>query len=180
MGLSFSSLWASVFGLTEQNILLLGLDAAGKTTILYKLRLGEAVHTLPTIGFNVEAVEYGSLKFTMWDVGGQEKIRKLWRHYYKGANALIFVVDSSDRDRLEEAREELGHLLDADELKEAPLLLVANKQDLPFALPAAEIEEKLGLTRLSRPVHVQPATATTGTGLYDGLDWLARTLRARS
>ena len=179
MGLSFSSLWASVFGAKEQNILLLGLDAAGKTTILYKLRLGEAVHTIPTIGFNVEAVEYGSIKFTMWDVGGQEKIRKLWRHYFRGADALIFVVDSADRDRLDDAREELAHLLDEDELRDAPLLLLANKQDLPFALSAAELAEKLQLTRLSRPVHIQPTTAPSGTGLYDGLDWLARTLRAR-
>merc|ERR1719387_2376655 len=115
---------------------MVGLDAAGKTTVLYKLKLGQVVRNIPNFGFNVETVEYKNLKFTVWDVGGQEKIRKLWRHYYKNTDALIFVVDSADRDRLEEARGELAHLLDADELRAAPLLLFANKQDLPFATSA--------------------------------------------
>ena len=73
-----------------------GLDAAGKTTILYKLKLGEVVTTIPTIGFNVETVHYKNITFTVWDVGGQDKIRPLWRHYYEDAQGLIFVVDSTN------------------------------------------------------------------------------------
>lgn len=88
-----------------------GLDAAGKTTILYKLKLGEVVTTIPTIGFNVETVEYKNVNFTVWDVGGQDKIRPLWRHYYQNTQGLIFVVDSNDRDRIGEAREELTKML---------------------------------------------------------------------
>merc|ERR1719178_667237 len=91
----------------EMRILMVGLDAAGKTTILYKLKLGEVVTTIPTIGFNVETVEYKNIKFTVWDVGGQDKIRKLWRNYSQGTEGIIFVIDSSDRDRIEDAREEL-------------------------------------------------------------------------
>ena len=75
--------------------LLLGLDAAGKTTILYKMKLGEVVSSVPTIGFNVETVEYKKIKFQTWDIGGQKKIRMLWRHYYQNTDCLIFVVDSS-------------------------------------------------------------------------------------
>merc|ERR1719436_304243 len=85
----------------ETRILMLGLDAAGKTTILYQLKLGEPVTTIPTIGFNVETLEYKKLSMTVWDIGGQERIRPLWRHYYENSNGLIWVVDSNDVDRLD-------------------------------------------------------------------------------
>merc|ERR1719387_170907 len=116
---------------TEMRLLMVGLDAAGKTTILYKLKLGEVVTTIPTIGFNVETVEYKNIKFNVWDVGGQDKIRKLWRHYYQGTNGIIFVIDSSDHDRIVDARKELEKLLGDDEMKDAALLVFANKRDLP-------------------------------------------------
>merc|ERR1719156_91928 len=103
-------------GKRDMRILMVGLDAAGKTTILYKLKLGEVVTTIPTIGFNVETVDYKNISFTVWDVGGQDKIRTLWRYYYQGTNGAIFIVDSSDRDRIEDAREELFKMLDNDEM----------------------------------------------------------------
>jgi len=87
------------------------LDAAGKTTILYKLKLGEIVTTIPTIGFNVETVEYKNICFTVWDVGGQDKIRPLWRHYFQNTQGLIFVVDSNDRERIQEGAEELQKMV---------------------------------------------------------------------
>ena len=145
MGLSFSKLFANLFGNKEMRILMVGLDAAGKTTILYKLKLGEIVTTIPTIGFNVETVEYKNISFTIWDVGGQDKIRPLWRYYFQNTQGIIFVVDSNDRDRIAEAREELQQMLNEDELRDALLLVFANKQDLPNAMNAAEITEKLGL-----------------------------------
>jgi len=100
MGLFFSSLFSGLVGSEEVRILMVGLDAAGKTTILYKLKLGEVVTTIPTIGFNVETVEYKNISFTVWDVGGQDKIRPLWRHYYANTQGIIFVIDSNDRDRV--------------------------------------------------------------------------------
>merc|ERR1739848_588727 len=103
----YLSIFRSLFGKKEMRILMVGLDAAGKTTILYKLKLGEIVTTIPTIGFNVETVEYKNISFTVWDVGGQDKIRPLWRHYFQNTQGLIFVVDSNDRDRMGEARDEL-------------------------------------------------------------------------
>ena len=128
MGLAFTKIWQRMIGKQEMRILMVGLDAAGKTTILYKLKLGEVVTTIPTIGFNVETVEYKNLSFTVWDVGGQDKIRPLWRHYYQGTNGLIYVVDSNDRDRIEDAREELTKMLNEDEMRDAVLLVFANKQ----------------------------------------------------
>ena len=226
MGLSFSKVFGKLFGKKDVRILMVGLDAAGKTTILYKLKLGEIVTTIPTIGFNVETVEYKNISFTVWgaaradrtlplvpiepfppfidlpspppapprpacplrleaftlpllsaDVGGQDKIRPLWRHYYQNTQGVIFVVDSNDRDRVGEARDELHRMLNEDELREAILLVFANKQDLPNAMNAAEITDKLGLHSLrQRNWYIQSTCATTGDGLYEGLDWMSSSL----
>eukprot|EP01087_Luapelamoeba_hula_P023945 TRINITY_DN8943_c0_g1_i1.p1 TRINITY_DN8943_c0_g1~~TRINITY_DN8943_c0_g1_i1.p1 ORF type:complete len:181 (+),score=36.21 TRINITY_DN8943_c0_g1_i1:211-753(+) len=169
------------WGKKERRILLVGLDAAGKTTILYKLKLGELVTTIPTIGFNVETVAYKNLKFTIWDVGGQDKIRPLWRHYYQNTDAIIFVVDSNDRDRVASnqgsAQEELQKMLREDELRDAALLVLANKQDLPNAMSVAEVTDKLGLHQMrNRSWFIQGCCAKTGDGLYEGLDWLSKTV----
>ncbi|KAF6028514.1 ARF1 [Bugula neritina] len=145
MGLSISSLFSKLFGKKTMRILMVGLDAAGKTTILYKMKLGEIVTTIPTIGFNVETVEYKNISFTVWDVGGQDRIRSLWRHYFQNTQGLIFVVDSNDRERLQEARGELERMMNEDDLRDSILLIFANKQDLPNALSTAELTEKLGL-----------------------------------
>ncbi|XP_057483200.1 ADP-ribosylation factor-like isoform X2 [Actinidia eriantha] len=177
MGLSFTKLFSRLFAKKEMRILMVGLDAAGKTTILYKLKLGEIVTTIPTIGFNVETVEYKNISFTVWDVGGQDKIRPLWRHYFQNTQGLIFVVDSNDRDRVVEARDELHRMLNEDELREAVLLVFANKQDLPNAMNAAEITDKLGLHSLrQRHWYIQSTCATSGEGLYEGLDWLSNNI----
>ncbi|CAI7566927.1 unnamed protein product [Penicillium discolor] len=178
MGITFSRLFDRLWGRKEMRILMVGLDAAGKTTILYKLKLGEIVTTIPTIGFNVETVEYKNIQFTVWDVGGQDKIRPLWRHYFQNTQGIIFVVDSNDRDRIVEAREELQRMLNEDELRDALLLVFANKQDLPNAMSPAEITQQLGLQSLTRRAwFIQSTCATTGDGLYEGLEWLADALR---
>ncbi|KAH6564551.1 hypothetical protein BASA50_008770 [Batrachochytrium salamandrivorans] len=180
MGLSISKLLSGLWGKKEMRILMVGLDAAGKTTILYKLKLGEIVTTIPTIGFNVETVEYKNISFTVWDVGGQDKIRPLWRHYFQNTQGIIFVVDSNDRDRVGEARDELQRMLNEDELRDALLLVFANKQDLPNAMNAAEITEKLGLQSLrQRNWWIQATCATSGDGLYEGLEWLSTSLKKR-
>merc|ERR1712178_284404 len=180
MGLMMSKIWERMLGKQEMRILMVGLDAAGKTTILYKLKLGEVVTTIPTVGFNVETVEYRNISFTVWDVGGQDKIRKLWRYYYQNTQGVIFVVDSNDRDRIQDARDELAHILAEDEMRDAELLVLANKQDLPNSMSAAEIIEKLGLQCMrARQWYVQSTCATSGDGLYEGLDWMSRTLSSK-
>ncbi|KAL2199150.1 ADP-ribosylation factor family-domain-containing protein [Corynascus similis CBS 632.67] len=181
MGIGGSKMWSWLSLLVKQKemrILMVGLDAAGKTTILYKLKLGEVVTTIPTIGFNVETVEYRNIQFTVWDVGGQDKIRPLWRHYFQNTQGIIFVVDSNDRDRVPEAREELQRMLNEDELRDALLLVFANKQDLPNAMSVAEITDKLGLHSLrQRTWYIQSTCATSGDGLFEGLDWLAQEIK---
>ncbi|XP_059811701.1 ADP-ribosylation factor 1-like [Hypanus sabinus] len=174
---NIASIIRGLFSKKEMRILMVGLDAAGKTTILYKLKLGEIVTTIPTIGFNVETVEYKNVSFTVWDVGGQDKIRPLWRHYFQNTQGLIFVVDSNDRERVSEAREELTRMLAEEELEDAVLLVLANKQDLPNAMTASEITDKLGLLQMhSRSWYIQATCATSGDGLCDGLEWLTNQL----
>ncbi|CAO3682201.1 unnamed protein product [Rhizopus stolonifer] len=188
MGISFSSLFSELFGKREMRILMVGLDAAGKTTILYKLKLGEIVTTIPTIGFNVETVEYKNISFTVWDVGGQDKFvlfgdieNNNFCVDFQNTQGIIFVVDSNDRDRISEARDELQRMLNEDELRDALLLVFANKQDLPNAMNAAEITDKLGLQSLrNRHWYIQTACATSGDGLYEGLEWLSANLKKRS
>lgn len=172
--MTFSKIFARLLSKREMRVLMVGLDAAGKTTILYKLKLGEIVTTIPTIGFNVETVDYKNISFTVWDVGGQDRIRPLWRHYFADTQGLIFVVDSNDRDRIGEAREELHRMLNEEDLRDAVLLVFANKQDLPNAMNAAQITDQLGLGSLrNRKWCVKGTIATNGEGLYEGLDWLA-------
>ena len=136
-----------------------------------------------SVGFNVEQVNYKNITFTVWDVGGQDKIRKLWRHYYIGTHGLIFVVDANDEERLELATTELHRLLRHDELSNAIVLILANKQDLPNAMSTSEIMEKMGLwssrSLRNNPWYIQPTCATSGEGLSEGLDWLAQTLAKR-
>ena len=181
MGLVSSFIQRCVTGQKDVRILMVGLDAAGKTTVLYKLVSGNVVTTIPTIGFNVETVKYKNINFTMWDVGGRSGTRGLWRHYYQNTKAIIFVVDSDDRDRIEDARENLMRMLNEDELRDAVILVYANKQDLPNAMSAAEVADKLGLHVLqTQQWFIQASSATTGDGLHEGLDWVCNSLNRKN
>ncbi|XDV51197.1 hypothetical protein PO909_020122 [Leuciscus waleckii] len=180
MGNYFSRVFSRLFVKKQIRLLMVGLDAAGKTTVLYKLKLGEVVTTIPTIGFNVETVDYNNISFTVWDVGGQTKIRGLWKYYYQYTEGLIFVVDTSDHDRIETAAEELKMMLEEDEMRDAVLLVLANKQDLPKAMTVSELTDRLGLHTLrGRQWFVQATCAVQGSGLYEGLDWLSDQLSKR-
>ena len=132
----------------EIRILILGLDNAGKTTILYRLQIGEVVATVPTIGFNVETLTYKNITFSVWDLGGQDSIRPYWRCYYTNTTAaLIFVVDSADVARMDIVKKEIEMLLAEQELKGAAILVFANKQDMKGALSEGEIAERLELAK---------------------------------
>lgn len=154
---------------------MLGLDNAGKTTILYKLKLGKTSSTVPTVGFNVETVKHKNVSFAVWDCGGQERIRPLWRHYFTGTNALIYVVDSSDKDRLEESRKELVRVISDKELSNCLLIILANKQDIPGAIKPKELIEKFNLYQLpgDHIWSVVPTIAIDGTGLVEMLNWIS-------
>lgn len=150
------------------------LDAtAGKTTVLYKLHLGEVVVSQATVGSNVEQIQYKNITMEVWDLGGQQKLRPFWATYYKDTDAVVVVVDSTDRARLGLAKSELFTLLANQDVAAAPILIFANKQDLKDAMTAAELTKALSLHDIKRhDWHIQPCSGVTGTGLLDGLAWL--------
>ncbi|XP_061747696.1 ADP-ribosylation factor 4-like [Nerophis ophidion] len=180
MGIFISRLFSMFTSKTPARILMVGLDAAGKTTLLYRMKLAEVVTTIPTVGFNVETVEYKNITFTVWDVGGQTIIRPLWKYYYTNTQGVIFVVDSNDPQRIKEAAEELHCMLEEDELRKVSLLVLANKQDLPHAMSVSEVTTALRLAGVSQQYHVQASCAVSGTGLVEGLDWLSRQILNQS
>lgn len=173
MGGTLSLFSKLLWSAKEIRILILGLDNAGKTTLLYRLKIGEVVTTIPTIGFNVESVTYKSLNFNVWDLGGQTSIRPYWRCYYANTAAVVFVIDSTDVERLETAAGELRAMLGEEELRDASLLVFANKQDQPGARGAGEISEALRLGELKdRNWSIMACSAIAGTGVNEGMDWL--------
>ncbi|KAM5293373.1 ADP-ribosylation factor-like protein 14 [Ctenodactylus gundi] len=156
---------------TQAHILLLGLDSAGKSTLLYKFKLAEDVTTIPTIGFNVEMIQVESdLSLTVWDVGGQEKMRAVWSYYCENTQGLVYVVDSTDLQRLGASRKEFKHILKNEHIKNVPVVILANKQDLPGALTAEDITRMFKVKKLcsDRNWYVQPCCAITGEGLAEG------------
>jgi Arf/Sar family protein len=127
----------------------------------------------------VEKVQYKNVQFTVWDVGGQEKLRPLWKHYFSDTDALIYVVDCLDRDRIDRAAQEFQEIANDPLMRNAAILVFANKQDCEGALRPKELPPLLGLDKMrQRKWHVQGTIATKGEGLYEGLDWLSRTLKS--
>ncbi|CAL4096180.1 unnamed protein product, partial [Meganyctiphanes norvegica] len=162
------------------HLVLVGLDSSGKTTALMRLKYGQYVNAVPTVGFNCERIRgVAGSNWVLWDVGGAEKIRPLWRSYTRATDALVFVLDScSSPERLEEARLELARLSKQQGSECAtmsrprpPLLLLANKQDLPAAKDPLELAKALGLQELpeSQLWAVAGACAITGEGLDEAM-----------
>lgn len=178
-GAAMGNISSNISAFQSLHIVMLGLDSAGKTTVLYRLKFNEFVNTVPTIGFNTEKIRLSNgtakgISCHFWDVGGQEKLRPLWKSYSRCTDGIIYVVDSVDVDRLEEAKTELHKVTKFAENQGTPLLVIANKQDLPKSLPVAEIEKQLALHELtpSTTYHIQPACAIIGEGLTEGMDKL--------
>ncbi|NXA95499.1 ARL14 protein, partial [Melanocharis versteri] len=165
------------------NILMLGLDSAGKSTLLYKFRYKDDFLTMPTIGFNVDMIEAGKdFTLTFWDVGGQTKMRQFWSNFLEDTDGLLYVVDSSDKHRLEESKREFARILKNESIKNVPVVVLANKQDLPGALNAEEITRRLNMKKYcsDRNWYVQPCCAITGEGLAEALQRLATFARQYS
>lgn len=161
----------------EIRILTLGLDNAGKTTILRKLSDEDAKNTTPTQGFNVKSLSQDGFKLTVWDIGGQKTLRPYWENYYDDTDALIYVIDSADIARVEESGEELALLLDQDKLKDVPLLVFANKQDLEGAMTAQELSDTMSLVNIrDRNWQISGCSASTkdDPNISEGIKWVIK------
>ncbi|XP_029013835.1 putative ADP-ribosylation factor-like protein 5C isoform X2 [Betta splendens] len=172
MGFLLTKMMAA-FCETDHKVIIVGLDNAGKTTILYQFLTKEAVHTSPTIGSNVEEIKVRNSSFLVWDIGGQESLRANWHTYYTNTEFVILVVDSTDRERLTISKDELHRLLTHEDLRNAAILIMANKQDVKGSMTAAEISQCLTLDSITtHSWHVQACCALTGEGLPASLDWM--------
>uniref|UniRef100_A0A914I8U3 ADP-ribosylation factor-like protein 3 n=1 Tax=Globodera rostochiensis TaxID=31243 RepID=A0A914I8U3_GLORO len=161
----------------ELRILLLGLDNAGKTTILKKAS-EEVAHISPTQGFNIKSVMADDVRLNVWDIGGQRKIRPYWKNYFDNTDVLIYVIDSADRKRFDETAMELSELLEEEKLKNVPVLIYANKQDLLTAAKASEIAAGLQLVKIrDRSWQIQACSALTGEGIKDGMEWISKNIK---
>ncbi|NXJ61164.1 ARL11 protein, partial [Rostratula benghalensis] len=163
----------------DARVVMLGLDFAGKSTLLYKLKNGRAVETCPTVGFNVESLQTPCrITFTLWDVGGQGSLRASWPDYLEDTSILVFVLDSTDTARLPEAAAALEEVLSYPSMAGVPVLLLANKQEVPGALAPAELGERLqGGRLLERRWVLRGCSALTGQGLQEALAVLGELLR---
>ena len=153
---------------------------SGKTSILYKIKLNENICTIPTIGFNLETVTpVKGISFTVWDIGGQKKIRDLWRYYYESTDGLIFVVDSTDSDRFDEASEELFDMLKDEAMRNVPVVVIANKQDLSNAVNVDQLVTRLNLNNLPKTHKwfIQGACAINGDGIWEAIRELAEMIK---
>ena len=160
-------------------ILILGLDSAGKTTLIYKLKQNEVTNTVPTTGFSVETLSpLNNVSITLWDVGGQEKIRSQWKRGFHDTHGLFFVVDSSDQHRFGEAREVLSSVLSSEDLIGVPLVVLANKQDLKDSFPPPEVASKLELSSLKgRSWSIYGTSAMNGNGLYEAVEQMSQLVK---
>uniref|UniRef100_A0A8D0TAJ4 ADP-ribosylation factor-like protein 2 n=1 Tax=Sus scrofa TaxID=9823 RepID=A0A8D0TAJ4_PIG len=162
----------------ELRLLMLGLDNAGKTTILKKFN-GEDIDTIsPTLGFNIKTLEHRGFKLNIWDVGGQKSLRSYWRNYFESTDGLIWVVDSADRQRMQDCQRELQSLLVEERLAGATLLIFANKQDLPGALSSKGHAFPCNLFK-NHHWCIQGCSAVTGENLLPGIDWLLDDISSR-
>ncbi|KAM6453493.1 ADP-ribosylation factor-like protein 5C isoform 4-T4 [Liasis olivaceus] len=179
MGQLFAKL-LSIFGSREHKVIIIGLDNAGKTTILYQFLMNEVVHTSPTIGSNVEEIILHKTHFLMWDIGGQENLRSTWNTYYSNTEFVILVIDSTDRERLTVTKEELYKMLAHEDLRNAAVLIFANKQDIKNSMSTSEISKFLTLSSIrDHPWHIQGCCALTGEGLPAGLEWMISRVAAK-
>ena len=181
MGFIFSKI-LDFFSRSRNNfkIILLGIQNAGKTTILYRLSIGEFVNTTPTIGSNVEEINYNNVKLQAWDLGGQESTRSVWDVYFVNTDAIIYVIDTHD-ETYDDSKTQFYKLLSNETLKNAVILIYANKQDLPGAKSVAEIIQIYELDTIKDHIwHIQPCSAQTGEGLITGMKWLSDQLVFRS
>lgn len=161
----------------EVNVLVVGLDNSGKTTIINHLKPPDArsQDIVPTIGFNVEKFQTKSLGFTAFDMSGQGRYRNLWEHYYRDSQGIIFVIDSSDRMRMVVAKDELEQLIQHEDIlhRPIPILFFANKMDMRDAISSVKCTNLMELEKIKdKPWHICASNALSGEGLEEGVRWM--------
>lgn len=175
----------------ERPVALLGVESAGKSSILEWLkhyysppkpktdRPGTLDKVIPTVGLNVAKLLVSSERLLTWDLGGTASLRPIWNRYVDEAEALVWVIDSTDSSRMEDSRTCLKELVERSNLRNSPLLVFANKQDVENAMDPVKISLALDLLAdvELRPQCIQPCSAQTGEGIQEGFEWLTNCLK---
>ena len=179
MGFIFSKILNLSFVSNYYKVLMLGLNFSGKTTILNNIKHKENVRTIG-IGFHIEILFYmGLIKILSWDLGGASGIRKLYKHYYPNTDGIILIIDSNDKESFDEAIECFQDILEEDELKNCPILIMANKQDMNETLSSDEITLFLRNEKYNdRKWHIIKTSGISGQGLEESMQWMASAIRA--
>ncbi|CAG8616562.1 4164_t:CDS:2 [Ambispora gerdemannii] len=166
----------SLFFKTELELTLVGLQNSGKTTLVNVIASGQFTEDMiPTVGFNMRKVTKGNVTMKLWDIGGQPRFRSMWERYCRGVNAIVFVIDSADHDKLEAARTELKSLLEKPQLANIPVLVLGNKNDLPDALNVEQIIEVMNLKSINnREVSCYSISAKNQVNIDITLQWLIK------
>ncbi|KAL0236696.1 hypothetical protein PCE1_000094 [Barthelona sp. PCE] len=192
MGNFIARLFRRIFPDRSAEILIIGLDSSGKSTLVRYLSneayggqmTEDTTAPMPTIGYSHRSIslgeEYGGLNINTWDIGGQTRLRSLWRHYYSSCDAIIYVIDSSDVARFDIAKKELFKMLNDPDLNDCPLLVLANKVDRSDSVSVNEVHDALDLTEVSLSYHIEATSAVEGTGVMEAFKWMADQLQSRN
>ena len=176
MGFKFSKIFSKFIPKKDVRISIIGLEASGKTSLLYQMKEGKFIKTIPTLGFNVEQIVFNNFRFNLWDIGVRSQI-SLWKKYNEYCDGIIFVIDSNDKESFQNVREALKLCLNDEQLKNAAFLIFANKQDLNDATPPNELINILEIEKIqNRKWFVQGSSAINGQGIKEGLDWLSKAI----
>ncbi|KAL4787501.1 ADP-ribosylation factor family-domain-containing protein [Aspergillus varians] len=164
----------------EMRILMLGLDNAGKTTIVKQIMKEDVTTVSPTLGFIIKTIDFAGYRLNIWDVGGQKTLRSYWKNYFEKTDTLIWVVDATDRLRVDDCRDELGGLLLEERLMGASLLVFLNKTDIEGCMTQDEVRESLRLDSIkTHKWTILPCSAMTGVNLHEGLNWVVQDAKDR-
>ncbi len=159
----------------EMELTILGLQNAGKTTLVNLIATGDfSDDRIPTVGFNMRKVQKGGVTLKMWDLGGHARFRTMWERYCRGVSAVVFVIDAADEDKFETARVELHDILARPALDGIPVLVLANKSDLPGAIRSIpDIIDTFGLADIANhKVSVYSISAKEKSNIDLTLQWL--------